>query len=1000
MRDEVCSTMKANAHKDLLKYLTDSSYLFASNAPFIEELYFKFLESPDSVPLDWREFFNNLQNSVSDTESPSLPVEPVVKQTVVKQPNVTQPVSVKKPGVSKKTTKDAVAVIDVVAENILRESKNADAIVRHDAKQVSVLQLINAFRFRGHQMANTDPINLREIVSILDLDPEFHNLLDSDLHKTFNTGSMVGPDTATLEEILHSLRETYCGHIGSEYMHITSTTEKRWIQERLETVQGVPSYNPETKKQVLERIVAAEGLEKFLHVKYVGQKRFSLEGGESLVPLLDRLIQCSGENGVKEVVVGMAHRGRLNVLVNIVGKSPSSLFKEFEGNVHNENGSGDVKYHQGFSSDVDTAGGPVHLTLAFNPSHLEIINPVVEGSVRARQHRRRDVDGNQVLPVLIHGDAAFAGQGVVTESLQMSQARGFDTGGTVHIVINNQIGFTTSNPLDTRSTLNCTEVAKIVQAPIFHVNADDPEAVLFVAQLALDFRMTFNKDVLIDLFCYRRHGHNEADEPKATQPMMYKNIGQHPTITQVYADRLVTERVVTVDEVEKMKQEYRDKLDQGMTVAANIMHGVENELAIDWTRFDFVNWDNNLVTGLKLGTLKRLTEKVCAIPDDFKLHSTVTKIIESRRKMGEGKLRFDWGFAENLAYASLIEDGFSVRLTGQDSGRGTFFHRHVVLHDQDSGEAYLPLQHMAKNQPKFITIDSLLSEEAVMGFEYGFSSTDPNTLVIWEAQFGDFANGAQVVVDQFISSGESKWGRYCGLVLFLPHGYDGQGPEHSSARLERYLQLCAEDNMQVCVPSLPSQMFHMIRRQMMRPLRKPLIVMTPKSLLRHKASTSSLDDISSGSFQNVIGEVDELENDKVECIDICSGKLYFELLQARRERGIENIAIIRLEQIYPFPLEEIQEQLAMYKNARVVRWCQEEPRNQGAWRSVMKRILDCLSPSQEISYATRPPSASPAVGYLQKHLEQQKAVIDTALSVEVESSMVMPKIKKEKKRAS
>ncbi|NOX43063.1 MAG: 2-oxoglutarate dehydrogenase E1 component [Gammaproteobacteria bacterium] len=993
---------------DLLKALTDSSYLFAANAPFIEELYSNYLEDPNSVSQGWRSFFERLNQSAHVSCSPEFD-HAAIRQSLTS----TLPVSVTSSLVPTSSTQindtQSVSVQPVNAQPIKSNAANAEistsvpdefsrqASTLHDAKQVAVLQLINAYRFRGHQFADTDPIKFREMMSVLDLDPAYHNLFDSDLNSVFNTGSLVGPATAKLEEILNALQSTYCGHIGLEYMHITSTVEKRWIQERLEAIRGKPAFDADTKKEILERLIAAEGLEKFLHVKYVGQKRFSLEGGESLIPLLDQLIQRSGENGVKEVVVGMAHRGRLNVLVNLVGKSPSHLFKEFEGDVQSSSGSGDVKYHQGFSSDVDTKGGPVHLTVAFNPSHLEIINPVVEGSVRARQHRRRDLEGNQVLPVLIHGDAAFAGQGVVMESLQMSQARGFSTGGTVHIIINNQIGFTTSNPLDTRSTLHCTEVAKIVQAPILHVNADDPEAVLFVTQLALDFRMTFKKEVLIDMICYRRHGHNEADEPKATQPMMYKKIDQHPLITQVYSDRLIAEGVVTAAEVDQMRKSYRDELDKGNTVAPRIMLGVENRLAIDWTRYSHADWKKKVDTSLSLDRVTRLTDLACKVPDNYILHPTVAKILNSRRNMADGTIRFDWGYAEVLAYASLLEDGYAVRLTGQDSGRGTFFHRHVALHNQEDGETYLPLRHLSKNQPKFIAIDSLLSEEAVLGFEYGFSSTDANTLVIWEAQFGDFANGAQVVIDQFISSGEAKWGKYCGLTLFLPHGYDGQGPEHSSARLERYLQLCAEENIQVCVPSTPAQMFHMLRRQMLRAIRKPLVVMTPKSLLRHKAATSALEDITHGSFENIIGEVDMLDPEKVECLLVCSGKFYYELLQARREREIENIAIIRLEQIYPFSSDDFNMQLALYPNAHLVRWCQEEPRNQGAWRYVMKRLLDCLTPSQEISYAARPPSASPAVGYLRKHLEQQKAVIDTALSIEVESSMVMPRIKKENK---
>lgn len=946
--------MDALAKKELFKYLSDNSYLFGSNAPFIEELYSRFLDNPESVPADWRAYFLSLQKSLAGKDRHD--VDHARIQEAFRQ-----------------LARSSRAQVPAVSQEL--------PVVAN--LQVAVLQLINAYRYRGHQMASTDPITLRECEPVRDLDPAFHGLKVEHMDLAFNTGSFAGGKTARLRDIVEALRRTYCGDVGMEYMHITSTKEKRWIQNHFEA-NGEGLELPVSKKHlILERLVAAEGLERYLHIKYVGQKRFSLEGGEALVPLLDELIQRAGEAGSKELVLGMAHRGRLNVLVNIVGKSPRDLFREFEGHfdIQTNQGSGDVKYHQGFSSDVLTPGGALHLTLAFNPSHLEIVDPVVQGSVRARQHRRQDRDGRQVLPVLIHGDSAFAGQGVVMETLQMSQVRGYTTGGTIHIIVNNQIGFTTSHPLDTRSTYYCTEVAKIVQAPIFHVNGDNPEAVMRVTQLALDYRMEFKKDVVIDMVCYRRHGHNEADEPGATQPMMYKTIKQHPTLVSLYGNKLVAEGVVSEAEVQQIKDDYRKALDEGRTVAREILTGVDNVLAIDWTPFKDVSWTQEVETAIPVEMVQNLSNVLNQSPAEIEMHPAVSKIYANRRKMAEGLVPVDWGFAETMAYASLLCDGYSIRLSGQDSGRGTFFHRHAVLHDQKTGDTYTPLQHISVDQPSFVVFDSLLSEEAVLGFEYGYASCNPNSLVIWEAQFGDFANGAQVVIDQFISSGEEKWGRLCGLVMFLPHGYDGQGPEHSSARLERYLQLCADDNMQVCVPTMPAQMFHLIRRQMVRPLRKPLIVMTPKSLLRHKVSTSSIEDLSVGGFRNVIGETELLDESKVKSVVVCSGKIFFDLLQERRERQIDDIALVRLEQLYPFPAEELRAELENYPNAVTLKWCQEEPRNQGAWRYVMKRLLDCKADGQELAYATRPPSASPAVGYIQRHLEQQRAVVEEALDI-------------------
>lgn len=674
----------------------------------------------------------------------------------------------------------------------------------------------------------------------------------------------------------------------------------------------------------------------------------------------------------------MTHRGRLNVLVNILGKLPRDLFMEFEGHHESDNQhSGDVKYHLGFSSDIDTPGGLVHIALAFNPSHLEIIGPVVEGSVRARQQRRGDELGDKVLPVLIHGDSAFAGQGVVMENFNMSQSRGFHTGGTVHIVINNQIGFTTSNPLDTRSSVYCTDVAKMVQAPIFHVNGDDPDAVIFITNLAFDYRMAFKKDVVIDLVCYRRQGHNEADEPAVTQPLMYQKIRVHPTTRYLYAEQLIAQGVIAPEDPDRMLEDYRKILEQGINVAPRII-GNQHSFKVNWKVFLGTVWDQPVETGVSLPRLQDLATGVNQIPEEFKLHSRVSNIWADRHKMATGTLPVDWGFAEILAYATLLDEDYSVRLTGQDSSRGTFFHRHAMIHNQKDGSTYTPLAHL-NPKVKFSVIDSLLSEEAVLAFEYGYAAAEPNTLVIWEAQFGDFMNGAQVVIDQFISSGEAKWSRLCGLTLFLPHGYEGQGPEHSSARLERFLQLCAEHNIQVCVVTTPAQIFHVLRRQMLRPYRKPLVVMMPKSLLRHRLSVSSLDDFTSGTFQLIIGEMDDINPDLVGRVILCCGKVYYDLLQARRAQQQHNVAILRLEQLYPFPKQRLEEELKYYGNAKEIIWCQEEPQNQGAWDLLQHRLQGCLHQNQTLYYRGRPSSAAPAVGYFNLHVKQQQTLIAEAL---------------------
>jgi 2-oxoglutarate dehydrogenase E1 component len=784
-----------------------------------------------------------------------------------------------------------------------------------------------------------------------------------------------------LRDILAQLEYVYGGTVGAEFAHVSDSDERLWLQDQFQEGRLKGSFSAEERRNILWQLTAAEGLERYLHTKYVGQKRFSLEGADAFIPLLDDLIQNSGVAGIEEVVIGMAHRGRLNVLVNLLGKSPAALFSEFEG-VYDPSrlkGSGDVKYHKGFSADLRTPNGNVHTVLAFNPSHLEVVDPVVEGSVRARQERRGDVRAERVLPLLVHGDASFAGQGVVMETLQLSQARGFFTGGTVHVIINNQVGFTTSEPQDARSTIYASDVAKMLEVPIFHVNADDPEAVVFVERLALKYRLRFRKDVVIDLVCYRRHGHNEADEPAATQPVMYRKIREHPTARRLYANQLIAAGILTEAEVQAMYEQYRTGLDEGRPQARASLGMIGNKYTVDWSAYTQVDFTERVMTGVELPRLRALGERATSYPANFTLHPRVAQLITNRRKMLAGELPLDWGCAETLAYASLVEDGFGVRLTGQDSGRGTFFHRHAVLHDQNTDAVWIPLQHISEPQPRVQVIDSVLSEEAVMGFEYGYATTDPDSLVAWEGQYGDFANGAQVIIDQFISSGEAKWERFCGLALLLPHGYEGAGPEHSSARLERFLQLCAENNMQVCVPSTPAQMFHLLRRQMRQSFRKPLIVMTPKSLLRHELSVSALEELTRGSFARLIGEADDIPAKDVRRVVFCSGKVYFDLLKARRKEERRDVALARIEQLYPFPNEEYQAILGRYPQARELVWCQEEPQNQGAWYQIRHRLQELASARREVLYAGRAPAAAPATGIGKIHELEQQALVAAAL---------------------
>ncbi len=935
-----------------------SSHISGTNAAYVEDLYEQYLVEPNSVPPEWRDYFEKLPR-----------VDGVTRD------------------VPHSTVQEHFRLLAMNLDRV-RPIKPSEVSSEHEKKQVRVLQLINAYRVRGHQVANLDPLGLMEREQVPDLELEYHSLSEADFDATFNTGSMfIGKDEATLREIVDACRQTYCASLGAEYMHIVNTEEKRWIQQRLESVRAKPKLNVEERIHLLERLTAAEGLEKYLQAKFPGTKRFGLEGGESLIPLMDETVQRVGSYGVKEVVIGMAHRGRLNVLVNTLGKNPTELVGEFMGKklMDDKAGSGDVKYHQGFSSNVMTPGGEMHMAMAFNPSHLEIVAPVVEGSVRARQDRRDDADGSKVVPINLHGDSAFAGQGVVMETLQMSQIRGFKTGGTIHVIVNNQVGFTTSKREDVRSTEYCTDVAKMVQAPIFHVNGDDPEAVFFAAKLAVDYRMQFRKDVVVDLVCYRRRGHNEADEPSGTQPLMYAKIKRHPSTRTIYEKQLVEEGILSTEASAAIEEEYRRLIESGDHVVKSLVHEPDKSLYVDWGPYLGHEWTAAADTSIDLNVLKQLSERIEAIPEGFVLQKQVAKIYDDRRKMSSGALPINWGYAETMAYATLLHQGHAVRLTGQDVGRGTFSHRHAVLHNQKDASTYIPLQNLSPDQPRCDIYDSFLSEEGVLAFEYGYATTQPNTAVIWEAQFGDFANGAQVVFDQFISSGEHKWSRLCGLSVFLPHGYEGQGPEHSSARLERFLQLCAEHNMQVCVPTTPSQVFHMIRRQIIRPLRKPLIVMTPKSLLRHKLAVSSIDDLANGTFEVVLGETNpDIDPKKVTRVVMCSGKVYYDLFQKREDEGLSNVAIIRIEQLYPFPEEVLIETLKPFRKMKEVFWCQEEPQNQGAWYSSQHHMRRCVAEHDKslyLEFAGREASAAAAAGYMSTHTEEQENLVKQALGL-------------------
>ena len=930
-----------------MKELWGSSHVSAGHAAYLETLYDTFLKNPEHLSEDWLDFFTNLP----------------------KQPN----------------SNGEISHLEIIKEfkNFSRSKATPKNETTLDDKQGKVIRLIQSYRNRGHLKAKLDPLGMMERREIEDLNIEFHGLSHSDLDRDFFTDTFTESNKLSLRKIIEILEEVYCGKIGIECNHILDSEERRWFQKKFESKLTEYVFDDDEKVNIFERLNSADGLAKYLSAKYPGMKRFGIDGAEALVPLVESVIQNCGSIGASQICLGMAHRGRLNLLVNVLGKLPSELFSAFDEDFELEGAStGDVKYHLGFSSNFETPGGEVHVSLFNNPSHLEIVDPVVLGSVRARQDRIGDTDRTEVVPILLHGDASFSGQGVVMESLQMSQTRGFNVGGTIHIIVNNQIGFTTSNVNDSRSTDYSSDVAKIIQAPVIHVNGDDPEMVLNAAKIACKYRKRFKKDIVIDLFCYRRRGHNEADDPSATQPLMYQKISKHPSVLNQYEDYLINTGVLTPDIANKIKSDYRKSLEIGESVAKNLSKNPNNELWFDWKPYLNIKWWPKVDTKFSAEKLHKLGKEICEIPDSFVLGNQAKKIFEERIKMNDGDIPVNWGYAESMAYASLLEEGYPIRITGQDVRRGTFSHRHACVFDSDSGMGFIPLNEIAeKNNTKFDIYDSLLSEEAVLAFEYGYSATWPSGLTIWEAQFGDFANGAQVVIDQFIVSAQHKWERLSGLVMLLPHGYEGQGPEHSSARIERFLQLCATENIQVCVPSSPKQIFHLLRRQVIRKMRTPLIVISPKSLLRNPKAVSSTKELINGTFECVID--DEIKkNENVKKVIMCSGKVYYDLVNKRDKEKYDDIAIIRIEQLYPFPYDDLEEILTKYQNVEEYIWCQEEPSNQGAWfshRHRIQRVLDRLGDGKEANLISRPPAAAPAVGLMKLHLQQQKDLINEAI---------------------
>ena len=928
-----------------MKELWGSSHISAGHAAYLESLYETFINNPEDLSKEWLDFFTNLP----------------------KHPN----------------SNGEISHSEVVKEfkNLSRsKSVNKNSI---DERQGKVIKLIKSYRNRGHLQATLDPLGMMEHKTVEDLSIEFHGLSKDDLDEQFYTDTFTDKDKLSLREIVDQLRASYCGNIGVECNHIFDADERRWFQRKFESKLKEYTYNKDEKINIYERLNSAEGLAKYLSAKYPGMKRFGVDGSEALVPLVESVIQNCGSLGANQICFGMAHRGRLNLLVNVLGKLPSELFSAFDEDYQLDGANtGDVKYHLGFSSNFNTPGGEVHVSLFNNPSHLEIVDPVVLGSVRARQDRINDKDRSKVVPVLLHGDASFSGQGVVMESLQMSQTRGFGVGGTIHIIVNNQIGFTTSNIDDSRSTDYSSDVAKIIQAPVIHVNGDDPEMVINASKIACKYRNKFKKDIVIDLFCYRRRGHNEADDPSATQPLMYEKISKHPSVLTQYENQLKNEGILSDEESKKIRKSYRKSLEGGKSVAKNLANKPNDSLWFDWEPYLDVKWWPKVDTTFNKGKFKELGNAITSIPKLFNLGSQASKIFDDRKKMNNGDMPLNWGYAEIMAYASLLNEGFPIRITGQDVRRGTFSHRHACVFDSKTGMGFIPLSEIAKNNnTRFDIYDSLLSEEAVLGFEYGYSATWPSGLTIWEAQFGDFANGAQVVIDQFIVSAQHKWERLSGLVMLLPHGYEGQGPEHSSARIERFLQLCASENIQVCVPSSPSQIFHLLRRQAIRKMRTPLVVISPKSLLRNPIAVSNIEELTKGQFKCVIN--DDIEDPKsITKIVMCSGKVFYDLVQKRNDKKLKNIAIIRIEQLYPFPYDDLEEILTKYQNVNEFIWCQEEPLNQGAWfshRHRIQRVLDRLGEGNEVNLVSRPAAAAPAVGLMKLHLQQQEDLINEAI---------------------
>jgi 2-oxoglutarate dehydrogenase E1 component len=973
-----------------------SSFLQGTNAPYIDDIYARYEKDPASVDSEWQEFFKSLKDTPADVrknaEGPSWgrnnwPLTPRDELTSALDGNWAE---VEKAVGTKLAAKAQTKGSELTAADLHQATRDS----------VRALMLIRAYRMRGHFHAKLDPLGIEPPRDREELDPRTYGFAEGDFDRKIFLDHVLGMEYATLREIVAICERTYCQTLGVEFMHISNAAQKSWIQERIEGPDKEISFTREGRRAILTKLVEAEGFEKFCDLKFTGTKRFGLDGAESLIPALEQIIKRGGNLGVKEIVVGMPHRGRLNVLTQVMGKPHRALFHEFKGGSANPDaveGSGDVKYHLGASSDREFDNNRIHLSLTANPSHLEIVDPVVLGKVRAKQDQHGDPPDQRisVLPLLMHGDAAFAGQGVVAECFSLSDLKGYRTGGSLHFIVNNQIGFTTY-PRYSRSSPYPSDVAKMIDAPIFHVNGDDPEAVVFAAKIAIEFRQKFHKPVVIDMFCYRRHGHNEGDEPMFTQPVMYKRIAAHPPTLEIYAKRLIAEGVMTEGEVEKAKADWRARLDAELEAGSGYKPNKADWLDGKWAGFKSADAEEDPrrgVTGVDVAVLRDIGRKITKVPDGFRVHRTVQRFLENREKAIDSGNGIDWATGEALAFCTLLQEGHHVRLSGQDSERGTFSQRHSVLIDQEDESRYTPFNHLGSDQGHYEVINSLLSEEAVLGFEYGYSLAEPNALTMWEAQFGDFANGAQVVFDQFISSGERKWLRMSGLVCLLPHGYEGQGPEHSSARLERFLQMCAEDNMQVVNPTTPANYFHMLRRQLHREIRKPLIVMTPKSLLRHKRAVSRLDELGANTtfhrllYDDAVMLPDEkiklVANDKIKRVVLCSGKVYYDLYDEREKRGIDDIYIMRVEQLYPVPLKALVQELGHFKNAELV-WCQEEPRNMGAWHFIepyLEWVLNQINaPNKRPRYAGRAAAAATATGLMSKHLAQLKALLDEALS--------------------